>query len=77
MSGMLDLYEFNVSLFDHDEPEEFLLFMKNFKTTLAAIGTKERNTRILYVCTLFHGEALRQFEFLSSKVENTETLNVD
>ena len=30
------LYEFNMSLFDHDEPEEFLLFILNFNMTFAA-----------------------------------------
>ena len=33
--------------------------------------------KIQYLCTLFCGEALHQFDFLSSDVENTETLNVD
>ena len=29
-SSTSDLYEFRMSLFDHDEPEEFLLFVQNF-----------------------------------------------
>ena len=37
----LDLYGFKMSLFDNDEPEEFLLFVRNFNTTLAASGTLE------------------------------------
>ena len=32
----LDLYEFRMSLFDHDRPEEFLLFVQNFQMTRVA-----------------------------------------
>ena len=34
MSSTSDPYEFNMSLFDHGEPEEFLLFIRNFNITL-------------------------------------------
>ena len=34
-----DLYEFRMSLFGHGDPEEFLLFVRNFQTDLAATGT--------------------------------------
>ena len=40
-SSMLDIYEFIVSLFDHGEPEEFTLFVRNFQINLAATGTLE------------------------------------
>ena len=36
ISSTLDLYDFKMSLFDHGEPEEFLLFIHNFNMTLAA-----------------------------------------
>ena len=34
-----DLYEFKMALFDKDEQEEFLLFIRNFQMTLKASGT--------------------------------------
>ena len=52
-----------MSLFDHGDPEEFLLFVRNFNMTLTATGTMEMDAKIQYICTLFHGEVLRQFEF--------------
>ena len=38
-SSTSDLYEFMMSLFDHCEPEEFLLFVRNLQMTLADMGT--------------------------------------
>ena len=35
------------------------------------------DANIQYLRTLVHGEALRQFELLSSDVEDIETLNMD
>ena len=32
----LDLYDFKTSLFENGDPEEFLLFVRHFNTTLAA-----------------------------------------
>ena len=71
------LYEFNMDLFEHGNPEEFLLFICNFNMTLAVTGNLDMEAKIQYLCTLVRGEALRQFDLLSSDVENTETLNVD
>ena len=44
--SMLDLYEFRMYLFDHGEPEEFLLFVQNFQTTLAVTGTLETESKV-------------------------------
>ena len=68
---MLNLYEFNMSLFDHGDMEEFLLFIRNFNMTLAATGTLEMGANIHYLRTLFQGEALHRFYLLSADVENT------
>ena len=76
-SSTSDLYEFKMSLFDHGKPEDFLLFIRNFNTNLAATGMLNMDTKIQYLCTLLHGEVLRQFDLLSADVKNTETLNVD
>ena len=67
-----------MSLFDYVKPEDFLLFLKNFQTTLAAIGTLDTEGKVQYICTIVCGEALRQFDLLSTDVKNTETpLDVD
>ena len=72
-----DLYEFNMYLFDHGEPEESLLFIHNFNMTLAETGALYMDAKIQYLRTLVYGEALRQFDLFSADVENIETLNVD
>ena len=71
-----DLYNFKMSLFDHGEPEEFLLFIRNFNMNLAATGTLDMDTEIQYIGTLVRREALYKFDLLSDDVENIETLNV-
>ena len=66
-----------ISLFDHGDPDEFMVFIRNFNTTIVVTGTLEMGVEIHYLHTLVGGEALRKFELLSSDVENTETLNTD
>ena len=56
-SSVSYLYEFSMSLFDHGEPEEFLLFVRNFNTTLTASGTLETDAKIQCLRTLVRGEA--------------------
>ena len=77
MYSTLDLYDFKMSLFDHDKPEGFLLFIRNFSMTLVETGTLKMDANIQYLRTLVRGEALRQFDFLSANIENTATLNVN
>ena len=45
-SEKFDLYEFKMALFDNGEPEEFLLFIRNFKMTLEASGTLKSDAKI-------------------------------
>ena len=40
-SSTSNLYEFKMSLFDNGEPDEFLLLVCNFNTTLAESGMLE------------------------------------
>ena len=54
-SATSELYEFNIALFDNGNPEEFLLFMKNFNTNIAASGTLATGVKIQYLCTIFRG----------------------
>ena len=72
-----DLYDFKTSLFYHGDPEEFLLFIRNFNMTNAGTGMLEMDVKIQYLSTLVCGEVLRQFDLLSTDMENIETLNVD
>ena len=73
MSITSDLYEFIMSLFDHENPEEFLLFVWNFNMTLAATGTLETNAKVQYLFTLVHGEVLCHIGLLYADMENTDT----
>ena len=50
-----DLYEFKRYLFDNSEPEELLLFVRNFIMTLTASGTLETGVKVQYLCTLVRG----------------------
>ena len=42
----LDLYEFKMALFDNRDPEEFLLFIRNFNMTLEASVTLKYGANI-------------------------------
>ena len=65
-------------MFDYGEPEYFILFVQNFNMTLAETGTRETDSKINYLCTLFQWEALHQFDLLCVDVENTDiSLTVD
>ena len=67
-SEKLGLYEFEMALFDISNPEEFLLFVRNFNMTLKVSGTFQADTNTQYLRTLVRGEVLCQFDTLSSDV---------
>ena len=75
MSIKSDLYEFRMYLFDHSEPEDFILFVKFFQMIIAATKTIETEANIQCFCTLVCGEALRHFNLVSADAKNTETLS--
>ena len=77
MSYTSDFYEFKIYLFYNVEPEDFLLFVRNFNINLAASGTLEAGAKYQYFCTLVRGEALRQFDLLYADIEMTQTLTVE
>ena len=54
------LNEFKISLFDNDNPEEFLLFIRNINMTLEASGTLVYSANIQYLLTMLRGGALCQ-----------------
>ena len=73
-----DLYEFRMSLFDHGNPEEFLLFFRKLIMIIASTGMLETYTKVQYLCTPVSEEDFRKFELLYADVENTDTsLTVD
>ena len=75
-SSTSDLYQFKLSLFDHGNQKEFLLFICNLNMTIRATGTLEIDVMIQYLCKIVHGEELRQFDLLSADVANKGSLNL-
>ena len=45
-SENLDLYEFKMTLFNNGEPEEILLFVRNWNMTFAALGVLEISEKV-------------------------------
>ena len=73
-SSTSEIYEFWMSLFDHGETKEFLLFLQKFQITLSATGTIETEAKVQYIRMLVRAEALRLFDLVSFDAKNTETL---
>ena len=46
MSEKSDLYEFNLTLFDNGDPEEFLLFVRKFNMNLKASQMLQAGAKI-------------------------------
>ena len=70
-------YEFKMYFFDKGEPEEFLLFVRNFQMIIEYSGIIAARTNIQYLFTLLHGEALCQFNTLCNQVGITNTTNLN
>ena len=66
-----------MSLFHNGDPEEFLLFFRNFNMTLAASRILGEGAKYQYLRNLVCGEALHWFDLLYADTESAETLNVD
>ena len=47
-----DLYEIKMAFFDNKEPEEFLLFIRNFNMTIEVYVILKYRAKIQYICTL-------------------------
>ena len=65
-----------MDLFDHGDPEEFLLIIRTFNMTLAETRTLDMDAKIQYLHTLVYVEALNHFDLLFADLKNTETINV-
>ena len=68
---------FNMDLFENDKPEEFLLFVHNFNTTLAASGTLTTEAKVQYLHLIVHVKALLQFYALYDDKECTNPLTAE
>ena len=77
MSNKSELYEFKISLFDNGNTEEVLLFVCTFNMNLETTGTPETATKVQYFRTLVCGEALCQFDSLSTYMESANPLTVE
>ena len=63
-----DMNEFKMNLFDNGDPEQFLLFVQNYKMTLEASGKLTENAKFQYLRTILCGKALRKFESLCAHI---------
>ena len=50
-----EIYEFMMYLLDHDDPEEFLLFIWNLNMTIVITVTLDMDAKVQYLCTPVHG----------------------
>ena len=63
-----------MKVFNYNQPEELLTFLKNFNKAIGGTGTTKVMGRINYLRNLLCGEALRKFDELMS--QNTCTTNM-
>ena len=67
-SGKLDLYELKISIFDDGKMDEFLLLVRNFNMTCEASVMIKTSVKVPFLCKIFHGEVLRQFDTMCDDV---------
>ena len=77
MSEKLDPYEFKMSLFDNNDPKEFLLFLQNFQMTLESSGDISASAKIQYLHTLLRGKVLHQLDTFSVEMVSTTTTHLN
>ena len=66
-----------MSLFDNEELEEFLLFVRNFNMTITESVMLEEGAKVQYLCTIIHREALRQFNSLYADMKGENPITVE
>ena len=64
-------YELKFPMFKNGKPEEFLQMMKYFNTATDGTGTTPTKRKTQFLLTMLRGEALREFDVLSSQVGST------
>ena len=73
----MDIYGFKLALFDNGDPEEFLLFVRNFQITLEASVLLTSSANIKSICMLLYVEALHQLGTLSVELVCTTMTHVN
>ena len=63
-------------LLKNGEPEEFLIFIRDYQKALEATGAMSAIGRIRYLCTLLRGEALRNFNNISYSIVPTPKIKI-
>ena len=58
-SEQSDLNDFKMTFFNNGDQGNFLLFVRNFNTNLAASEMLKMHVKVQYLCILVCGEALR------------------
>ena len=66
-----------MTLFDNGNSDEFLLLVQNFIMMFKYLVTISDIANLQYHRTLLCGEALRQFDALSTQVGNTNTTTLN
>ena len=66
-----EMYKLKIVTFKHSQPEEFPQLMNNFKREVDRSGTTTVVGKTNYIRTLLHGEAIREFDKLSSQNAGT------
>ena len=61
-----ETYEFMMATFEHIQPEELLMLLNNLKTAVDGTGTVTVAGKINYLCKILCGEALQEFNELTS-----------
>ena len=72
MDAASETKKLKIVTFKHGQPEDLLQLMKNFKRAFDGTDTKTAAGKINYLCTLLRGEALQEFDKLSSKNAGTK-----
>ena len=54
----LETYKLNIAMFEHGQPEEFLMLMKNFKNAVDGTETNLATGKINYLLTIIRGLSL-------------------
>ena len=66
-----------MAFFDNGDPEEFLLFIWNFKLALRTLVTLTDSANIHNLCMILHGKVLVQFDNLCSQIGSTNTAHLN
>ena len=70
------MYKLKIAEFKNSQPEELLVLLENFKTTIDGTGTELVAKPINSICTLLHGEAIREFDEPASHNDGRTSTNL-